>query len=63
MIEISSTFKPNKSTGPSKIPTKIRRLIKDDVSEHLSIAFNMSISIGILQKLSQSMKGFQTRMF
>ena len=32
--------------GPSSIPTKILRLLTDDISEHLSIIFNISFATG-----------------
>ena len=47
IIEIISNFKPKKSAGPSSIPTKILRLLTDDISEHLSIIFNLSFATGI----------------
>ena len=47
IIEIILSFKPKKSTGPNSIPTKILRLLTDDISEHLSIVFNTSFATGI----------------
>ena len=46
-MEIISNFKPKKSAGPNSIPTKILRLLTDDISEHLSINFNISFATGI----------------
>ena len=34
IIEIISYFTPKKSAGPNSIPTKIPRLLTDDISEH-----------------------------
>ena len=50
IIEIISSFKPKKSAGPNSIPTKILRLLTDDISEHLSIIFNTSFATGIIPK-------------
>ena len=50
IIEIISNFKPKKSAGPNSIPTKILRLLTDDISEHLSIIFNISFATGIFPK-------------
>ena len=50
IIEIISNFKPKKSAGPNSIPTKILRLLKDDVSATLSIIFNISFATGIFSK-------------
>ena len=47
IIEIILSFKPKKSAGPNSIPTKILRLLTDDISEHLSIIFNTSFATGI----------------
>ena len=52
IIEIISSFKPKKSAGPNSIPTKILTLLTDDISEHLSIIFNILFATGIfLEKL------------
>ena len=47
IIEIISRFKPRKSAGPNRIPTKILGLLTDDISEHLSTIFNTSFATGI----------------
>ena len=39
-----SNFNPGKLAGPNSIPTKILRLLKDDISEHLSMIFNISFA-------------------
>ena len=40
IMKITSNFKPKKSAGPNSIPTKILRLLADDIFEHLSIICN-----------------------
>ena len=47
IIEIISNLKSNKSVRPSGITTKILRLIKDDISEHLSLILNAPLATGI----------------
>ena len=47
IIEIISNFKPKKSAGPNSISIKILRLLTDDISELLSIIFNISFGTGI----------------
>ena len=55
IIKIISNFKPKKSAGPNSIPTKILRLLTDDISKHLSIIFNISLATGIFpEKLKVS---------
>ena len=43
----SSNFKPKKSVGQNSIPTKILRILTDNISKHLSIIFNVSFATGI----------------
>ena len=50
IIEIISNFKPKKSAGPNSIQTKIRRLLADDIFEHLSIIFNTTFTPGVFLK-------------
>ena len=47
IIEVNSNFKPKKVAGPNSILTKLLRLLTDDISEHLSIIFNISFTTGI----------------
>ena len=55
IIEIISNLKSNKSVRPSGITTKILRLIKDDISEHLSLILNAPLATGIFpEKLKVS---------
>ena len=46
IINILSSFSPTKPTGPNSIPTKILRLLKNDISTQLSDIFNVSFSTG-----------------
>ena len=41
IINIISSLDPNKSTGPNSIPTKILKLLKNDISTQLSDIFNV----------------------
>ena len=45
-FEITSIFKPGKSAASNSIPTKILPLLKYDISEHLSVIFNMLFITG-----------------
>ena len=47
IIEIISSFKPEKLAGSYSIPRKILRPLTDDISEHLSIIFNKSFATGL----------------
>ena len=47
IIEIISNFKPRKSAGPNSIPTKILRLLTENISEHISIILNILFATGI----------------
>ena len=47
IIEITSNVKPKKLAGPNSIRTKILRLLTNDISEHLSVIFNISFATGI----------------
>ena len=38
---IISSLNPNKSVGPNSIPTKILKLLKDEISSHLSDIYNI----------------------
>ena len=44
IINIISSLDPTKSTGPNSIPTKILKLLKNDISAQLSDIFNVSFS-------------------
>ena len=47
LINIISSLDPIKSTGPNSIPTKILKLLKNDISAQLSDIFNVSFSAGV----------------
>ena len=47
IINIISSLDPNKSTGPNSIPTKILKLLKNDISTQLSDIFNVSFLTGV----------------
>ena len=42
-----SKLNKNKSTGPNSLPTKILKLLKNDISSQLADIFNISFSSGI----------------
>ena len=44
---IISKLNENKSTGPNSLPTKILKLLKNDISSQLADIFNISFSSGI----------------
>ena len=41
------SFDSNKSTGPNSIPTKILKLLKNNISVQLSDIFNVFFSTGV----------------
>ena len=47
IINIISSLDPIKSTGPNSIPTKILKLLKNDISTQISDIFNISFSTGV----------------
>ena len=48
---VISSLDSNKSVGPNSIPTKILRLIKNDISSQLSEIFNISFSSGVFPSI------------
>ena len=44
---IISCLNPNKFVDPKSIPTKILKLLKDEISSHLFDIYNISFSMGI----------------
>ena len=48
IIEIISNLKPKQSVRQNSITSKTLRLLKDNISKHLSIIFNVSLATGIL---------------
>ena len=51
IINIISSLDPNKSTGPNSIPTKILKLLKNDISTQLYDIFNVSLSTGVFPSI------------
>ena len=47
IINIISSFNSNKSTGPISLPTKILKLLKNDIYTQLSNIFSISFSTGV----------------
>ena len=56
IINIISSLDPNKSTGPNSIPTKILKLLKNDISTQLSDIFNVSFSTGVFPSILKRAK-------
>ena len=44
---VISSLDSNKSVGPNSVPTKVLKLLKNDISSQLSEIFNISFSSGI----------------
>ena len=53
---VISSLDSNKSIGPNSIPTKILKLLKNDISSQLSEIFNISFSSGILPLILKAAK-------
>ena len=47
ILGIISSSNSNKSVGPNSIPTRILKLLKDEISSNLSDIYNISFSMGI----------------
>ena len=50
-MNIISSLDSNKSTGPSSIPTKILKLVKNDISTQLSDIFSASFWTGVFPSI------------
>ena len=48
---VISSLDSNKSVGPNSIPTKILKLLKNDISSQLSEIFNISFSSGVFPSI------------
>ena len=48
---IVSSLNSDKSTGPNSLPTKILKLLKDEISTHLANIFNLSFSSGVFPSI------------
>ena len=53
---IISSLNPNKSFGPNSIPTKILKLLKDEILSHLSGIYNISFSMSAFQSVVKTTK-------
>ena len=53
---VISSLDSNKSVGPNSIPTKILKLLKNDISSQLSEIFNISFSSGVFPSILKTAK-------
>ena len=53
---IISSLNPNKSVGPNSIPTKILKLLKYEISSHLSDIYNILFSMGVFPSVLKTVK-------
>ena len=51
IINIISSLDWNKSTGPNSMPTKILKLLKNNISIQFSDIFNVSFSTGVFPSM------------
>ena len=54
--DVISSLDSNNSVGPNSIPTKILKLLKDDISSQLSETFNISFSSGVFPSILKTAK-------
>ena len=54
--DVVSSLDSNKSVGPNSIPTKMLKLLKDDISSQLSEIFNISFSSGVFPSILKTAK-------
>ena len=50
-VNIISSLNSDKSTGPNSLPTKILKLLKNEISTHLADIFNLSFSSGVFPSI------------
>ena len=48
---IISSLNSDKSAGPNSLPTKILKLLKNDIYTHLADIFNLSFSSGVFPSI------------
>ena len=48
---IISSLNSDMSTGPNSLPTKILKLLKNEISTHLADIFNLSFSSGVFPSI------------
>ena len=53
---IISCLNPKKFVGPKSAPTKILKLLKDEISSHLFDIYNISFSMGIFPSVPKTAK-------
>ena len=53
---IISSLDYNKSVGPNSIPTKVLKLLKNDISSQLSKVFNISFCSGVFPSILKTVK-------
>ena len=53
---VISSLDSNKSVGPNSIPTKVLKLLKNDISTQLSEIFNISFSSGVFPSILKTAK-------
>ena len=56
---IISSLNSNKSTGPNSLPTKILKLLKNEISTHLADIFNLPFSSGVFPSILKLPKLYQ----
>ena len=50
-----SLLNSDKSTGPNSLPTKILKLLKNEISTHLADIFNLSFSSGVFPSILKTL--------
>ena len=50
-VNLISLLNSNKCTGPNSLPTKILKLLKNEISTHLADIFNLSFSSGVFPSI------------
>ena len=58
---VISSLDSNKSVGPNSIPTKILKLLKNDISSQLSEIFNISFSSGVFPSILKRLSPYIRR--
>ena len=53
---IISSLDSNKSVGPNSIPTKVLKVLQNDISSQLSEIFNISFSSGVFSSILKTAK-------
>ena len=56
IYKIILSHNTNKSSGPSRIPTKVLHLLQDEISNHLATICNLSFSTGIFPAILRTAK-------